>query len=160
MKTLRTLTLIDANDLLLRVLQAATQDRGKPVSVAVVDVSGNPLLAHRMDGASADSFLIALNKGWTAVRGGKDTVEYAHTWSSEGKMWLSGWLNGPPNGHRADDNRRAVAPNFCSWAGGVVIHFVGDGVGGLAASGRDQLDDHALVDGVRQEWEAIHAAGS
>src|SRR5437868_1539042 len=133
MKDLQSITQTDADHLLDRILTAASEDHKKPVSVAVVDVHGHPLQALRMDGASVDSFWIALAKAETAVRGGKDTVEIAHKRSGSGQHWV----RTDANQHRADDNRRVVNPRFVSWAGGCVVMKDGQVVGGVAVSGRD-----------------------
>jgi uncharacterized protein GlcG (DUF336 family) len=158
MKTLLSIDINDARRLVDTVIQIATDDGGKPVSVAVVDACGDPLLGHRMDGASADSYLIAHAKAETAMRGRKDTVEIGHINGDE----PDDWVPGPPTGLRDDLNRRAAAnPRFVSWAGGVCIWSrQGDDVAALAVSGRDQLEDHALAKGAIARWmlgNMVHA---
>ena len=150
MRQLQALTETEANRLGQLVEQISREDGGKPVSYAIVDVCGDPILSYRIDGASADSFWIALNKARTAVRAGKDTVEIAHKWAPRGPS--SEWRMSSAHEHRFDDNRRTVNPTFVSWAGGVVLAVDSEIVGALAVSGRDELDDHELAAIVRDAW--------
>lgn len=150
MRHLQALTETEANRLGQLVEQISSEDGGKPVSYAIVDVCGDPILAYRIDGASADSFWIALNKARTAVRAGKDTVEIAHEWAPRGPS--SEWRRRSAHEHRFDDNRRTVNTAFVSWAGGVVLAHDSAIVGALAVSGRDELEDHKLAAQVREDW--------
>ena len=151
MRELKAVTEEEANRLGQLVEHAVRSDGKKPVSYAIVDVCGDPILAYRIDGASADSFWIALNKAKSAVRAGKDTVEIAHRWAARGPS--SEWKRRDAHEHRFDDNRRTVNPTFVSWAGGVVLYDLdGNIVGALAVSGREELEDHVLALGVYRSW--------
>lgn len=150
MRQLSALTETEANRLGQLVEQISGNDGGKPVSYAIVDVCGDPILGYRIDGASADSFWIALNKARTAARSGKDTVEIAHEYAARGPG--SEWQRRASHEHRFDDNRRTVNPTFVSWAGGVVLAVDSRVAGALAVSGRDELEDHELAAQVREDW--------
>lgn len=153
MRQMQALTETEANRLGQLVEQLSGTNDGKPVSYAIVDVCGDPILAYRIDGASADSFWIALNKAKSAVRAGKDTVEIAHEYVPRGiDPNEHEWRRRSAHEHRFDDNRRTVNPAFVSWAGGVVLVMGSGIVGALAISGRDELDDHDLADRVRDQW--------
>lgn len=155
MKILATLTGEDALRLAQYAVEMAGDYGGLPVSVAIVDTCGDPLYAYRMDGASADSFGIAINKARTAARSGKDTVLIGYELSPlEGAGPLKSHYSPlPANGHRADDSRRTVNPTFVSWAGGVVLEDSDrQPVGAIAISGRQELDDHELAWKVRSLW--------
>ncbi len=156
METLLTITGDDAQELVRMVLEVAQADRGLPISVAVVDVSGDPLYVRRMDGTSVDSFWIAFNKARSALRASKDTVEFGHNIhlpEEPSAVDPVRWVPKPAHEHRADDNRRTVNPSFVSWAGGVPLKVNGVLAGGLAISGRAELDDHKLADHVRTVWQ-------
>lgn len=146
MKSFTSIDGIDATELSTSIVLTAKEDGLKPISVAVVDAHGHPLEAYRMEGASADSFFIAIAKAETAVRGGRDTVEITY------KVENDDWKPMPAHEHRADDNRRVVNPGFISWAGGCVIRVDGAVAGAVAVSGRDELDDHELASVARKNW--------
>lgn len=153
MRQLQAFTETEANRLGQLVEKISDDDGGKPVSYAIVDVCGDPILAYRIDGASADSFWIALNKARTAARSSKDTVEIAHEYAPRGiDPNKSEWRRRSAHEHRFDDNHRTVNPTFVSWAGGVVLAVDGAVVGALAVSGRDELQDHELAAHVREDW--------
>ena len=160
MRQLQALTEEEANRLGQLVEEATSEDGGKPVSYAIVDVCGDPLLAYRLDGASADSFWIALNKARTAARSGKDTVEIAHEYGAKGLGAPEQWHRRSAHEHRFDDNRRTINPTFVSWAGGVVLAPTNTTgiVGAVAVSGRDELEDHDLAHLVRRKWYHERAA--
>jgi uncharacterized protein GlcG (DUF336 family) len=151
-RQLQALTESEANRLGQLVEQISGDDGGKPVSYAIIDVCSDPILGYRSDGASADSFWIALNKARSAVRAGKDTVEIAHVFGAKGLGAPEQWHRRSADEHRFDDNRRTVNPTYVSWAGGVVLAVDSGLVGALAVSGRDELDDHELAARVRENW--------
>lgn len=56
-------------------MEAVFKAKGRPISVAVVDPSGDLIYFARMDGASRNSIHVAQNKAYTAARWGSDTQD-------------------------------------------------------------------------------------
>lgn len=153
MQTSNSISTKDALELWEHVVRTASNDGGVPVSSAVVDAYGQPLVAQRMDGAPPFTFMVALSKAQEAVQFGKDTIDFAHVWDEKDGKWKSG----PADHNRLDDNRRSVFPNYVSWAGGILIreyspNLDGAIIGGLGVSARDQLDDHKLAIEALKRW--------
>ena len=61
------LTLKQANTIIEQAIAKARQDKIKPLTVVVLDDSGNVVAVQREDGASMARYDIALGKAWGAV---------------------------------------------------------------------------------------------
>jgi glc operon protein GlcG len=71
----KNLELEEARKVAEATLEAVFKAKGRPISVAVVDPSGELIYFARMDGASRNSIRVAQNKAYTAVRWGRDTKD-------------------------------------------------------------------------------------
>lgn len=67
------LTLSDAERLVKRAIEEATQTYGRPISITVSDPNGEQIAFVRMDGAPARSVRISQQKAYTAARMGIPT---------------------------------------------------------------------------------------
>jgi uncharacterized protein GlcG (DUF336 family) len=143
MKSLYSLTFSEAMTLEKCILACAEDempDGGPPVpiSYAIVDRLGQLLKAGSQDGAMRGTDNIAIAKSRTALWAEKHTVLFGYERQEDG------WKALAASGHRADDNRRVVFPDFVSYAGGLVIVRDEEIVGATGISGRKELEDHDL----------------
>lgn len=113
------------------------------IAVAVVDASGDVLVALREDGVDPATLDFAIAKARTAVKFQRDTVSFRHNLNKEGVWELSGH-----DGWNEHDLAMAAkhTPYFCSWAGGTIVMHEKEAwvMGGVGVSGLDELDDHTL----------------
>ena len=79
------LSLPDVRRAMNAMLYKATQEAGRPVSIAIVDDSGNLLNYARMDGCRANPQTFAVRKAYTAAMSGRDSGAYADTLKSQGR---------------------------------------------------------------------------
>ena len=104
---------------LIAAAEAAAQDLGVPMVIAVVDESGVLKAMTRMDGAALLSVGIAQDKAYTAVSFGIATHE-----------WFEFVKNDPPLLHGIIKTPRLVV-----FGGGYPIQVDGQVVGGIGVSG-------------------------
>ncbi len=71
------LTLEQANLVIQHAIARATADGVPPLTVVVLDPSGNLIAAQRQDGASMFRFDVALGKAWAAVAMGMSSRDLA-----------------------------------------------------------------------------------
>lgn len=133
-----TLSLKQANKIIIKAIEKAREMEILPVTVVVLDDSGNPIAMQREDGASMFRFDVATGKAWAAVAMGASSRALAA---------------------RAKDNPNffiTLAPTargrFLPQPGGVLIRDA-DGriLGAAGASGGTGDEDEAIcVHGVEQ----------
>jgi len=118
----KSLGLEEARQIAEAALKAAAETKppDRPMSIAVVDSSGNLTYFARMDGASPNSVNMAINKAYTAIRWKRDCIDIMNGFVRTGGDMA--WFGDP---------RYAPVP------GGVLIKS-GDGtiVGAIGTSGR------------------------
>jgi glc operon protein GlcG len=73
---METLSFKQAEAAAAAVLDAAARDGGRPISVAVVDCSGELIYFARIDGAPARTVRLAINKAYTAAYMERDSGEF------------------------------------------------------------------------------------
>lgn len=112
-----------------RVLDAAVAratELGTPVCVEIVDPSGEPVLAARMDGAALMSSRIAADKAYTVVAfNGRDT-----------EVWVPGLASKPEVLEGLNK-----MPRFCILGGGVGLWSEGELIGAVGVSGASVEQD-------------------
>jgi len=111
------------------IIEEASKEPSRPMSIAVVDAWGNLISFARMDGANPLTARMAMNKAYTSACFGRDT------------RVLMGWLEEADKDIAWYDDHRLTAVY-----GGVCIRL-GDGtlVGAIGTSGRKQEEDEALA---------------
>jgi uncharacterized protein GlcG (DUF336 family) len=110
------------------LLRELAKERGRPVSIAVLDGHREMLHFTRMDGAPARSIVLSSNKAYTAVWWGRDTVEVEKV--LEGGKDIA-WYG--------DSRLTAIG-------GGVVIRDKNKAiVGAVGVSGRTMAEDMELA---------------
>jgi uncharacterized protein GlcG (DUF336 family) len=87
------LTLKQANTIIEQAIAKARQDKIKPLTVVVLDDSGNVVAVQREDGASMARYDIALGKAWGAVAMSCSSRALP-TRDREGRMVSEDWV--PP----------------------------------------------------------------
>jgi glc operon protein GlcG len=103
--------------------------KGAPISIAVVDPSGELLAFHRMDGAPAFSARLAIAKARTAAAFGRPTADMESLF--EGRDWFgAGFL--------------PLGPWFIS-KGGAPILIDGECVGAVGLSGNTAEHEDAVA---------------
>ena len=123
-RTSRSITSAAASELVRRAVAI-----GKPVSIAVVDPSGELLAFERMDGAPAFSARLAIAKARTAAAFGRPTADMESLF--EGRDWFgAGFL--------------PLGPWFVS-KGGAPILVDGECVGAVGLSGNTAEHEDALA---------------
>jgi len=145
--TLHTIDFIEARELAAHVRNEVGIDGDLPVATAVLDAFGGTLLTERPSNSiKAMSIDNALRKGWTVLEFLRATVKFRFKQNDEG-LWVpagdDGWSQIDIDHALARDSR------FCTWAGGIPLIKEIEGtrytVGALAASNREELQDHDLV---------------
>jgi len=123
----KTIGLAEAEKTVKAMVEEA--QKGRPMSIAVVDAWGNLISFTRMDGAGPLTTRMAMNKAYTSACFGMDT-----------RMFF-GWLKQADKDIAWYDDHRLTAV-----FGGVVIRTQ-DGVpaGAIGTSGRTQDEDEALA---------------
>jgi uncharacterized protein GlcG (DUF336 family) len=126
-----TLSLIQANQIIVKALEKAREMQIKPVTVVVLDQSGHLKAMQREDGASMFRFDVATGKAWAAVGMGASSRALAA---------------------RAKDNPNffitlaaTAAGKFLPQIGGVLIRdAAGNILGAAGASGGTGEEDEAV----------------
>lgn len=118
----KSIGLKEAREILEAMEKAAreTDPPDRPLSMAICDNKGDLIYYHRMDGASAITTWVAVNKAYTVVQWGMSTRELRDV------LW---------------DNNIDITwygnPRFCAIDGGAVLKAKdGSIVGGIGTSGR------------------------
>lgn len=133
-KSLTTLTLADATDILNVILDASDQ----PIAVSIADVHGDELIGARQDGCKVPSLITARNKAKTAIDFQRDTSAFKEgDWSAEDFA-----------------NARQLNPTFVGWGGGVLILLEGEVVGAAGVSGLSEEEDADLAELRPEGWQS------
>jgi glc operon protein GlcG len=140
MRTLKSITTLEARQIADSIAAAISGDGGKPITICVVDVFGDPILIERMDGASGRTVTFSTSKARQAAITGRPTAEEQHDRLADG-AWEK--KSADP---RRDANLRTQNPGYVSFGGGAPVIFEGQCAGGVGVSGRRQLEDHALAE--------------
>lgn len=100
-----------------------------PLTILIVDQNNNPVMMHRMEGASPFTFNIAQRKTLTVIEsGGMTSAEY---------------------GMKVEAGEIDEIENAVTFGGGVPIYLDGELIGAIAASGaRPEEDEAASAAGV------------
>jgi uncharacterized protein GlcG (DUF336 family) len=115
---------------------------GDPVAISIFDATGRRLSSYCPEALRISCISHADNKALTALRFQRDTVMFCHDFPDPGAEWIK-------DPEKFNDGAVACAaathPNFCHYAGGLLIK-VEDGrvLGAIGVSGRAELEDHQL----------------
>lgn len=113
---------------IITAVQAALEEDGKGVAVAVVDSHGELLAFLRTDGCPLPSINNAINKAFTAAREGVASRALGEASRTEGfAMTNFGDLR------------------YTSWGGGVPIRYQGTLIGAVGVSGLPEEEDMVLA---------------
>ncbi|MEK7259972.1 MAG: heme-binding protein [Pseudomonadota bacterium] len=93
------------------------------LTIVVADAAGLPVMIHRMDGASARSYEIALAKALVVTTTGLSSDEY---------------------GRKLQAGEIAEVPNGVTFAGGVPVMLNGERIGAVTASGARGVEDEQV----------------
>ncbi len=93
------------------------------LTIVVADAAGLPVMIHRMDGASARSYEIALAKALVVTTTGLSSGEY---------------------GRKLQAGEIAEVPNGVTFAGGVPVMLNGERIGAVTASGARGVEDEQV----------------
>ena len=119
-----------AKDLAVRVEAEATKAR-VPVSVCVIDIHGNMVLVHRMNGVPAFSMEISERKAYTSALVGIRTAELLPmTQPGEPLFPLATVAGG----------------KYCAMGGGVPLTSEGEVIAGVGVSGGTTEEDIAIAE--------------
>ncbi|MBI2358819.1 MAG: heme-binding protein [Deltaproteobacteria bacterium] len=122
------LTLKEAQAAVTSVLKAASDDGGKPVSVAVVDRSGDLVCFACMDGATVRSRQFSMNKAFTAAYMERDSGDFGESLLNSKRT--ADWYGNP---------------RITGIPGGVTVRKSDFTVGGIGVSGRPSAEDLKLA---------------
>jgi uncharacterized protein GlcG (DUF336 family) len=117
-----------AKDIADRV-EAEANRANLPVTVTVIDIHGNTVLQHRMNGAFAFSMLISERKAYTSALTRVRTSDLFHL-VQPGKDLF----------HLMSQDK------FCAMGGGAPIEFEGVAVGGVGVSGGTVTEDVEILE--------------
>jgi len=129
MRTLKSIDLAEARQIIEDGLRQAAVDGGKPVVIAVSDHSGDLVAFARMDGAPVRSVRLAINKAYTAARVLSTTAALAVRLKEEGRDVL---VYGDPA--------------FSLFPGGAPLKAGEATIGAVGISGRAAEEDQELAD--------------
>jgi uncharacterized protein GlcG (DUF336 family) len=119
-----------AKDLAVRVEAEATKAK-VPVSVSVIDIHGNIVLIHRMNGAPAFSMELSERKAYTAALVGLRTAEI---------------LPMTQPGQPLFPLATVAGGRYCAMGGGVPVKREGALVAGIGVSGGTVEQDISIVE--------------
>lgn len=110
-------------------VEAASADAKVPVTVSVIDVHGNMVLQHRMNGALAFSMLISERKAYTCALTRVRTADLFHLVQPGKELY-----------HLMSQEK------FCAMGGGAPLTYEGEFVGGVGVSGGTVAEDVAILE--------------
>lgn len=131
------IALTDATDL-IEEAEAAADEMGLSMVVAVTNPEGNLVAQHRMDGAWLASVSISRNKAYTAAALQMPTHDLAESSRPGESLWGL---------QTTDDNRLVV------FGGGYPIERDGEIVGALGVSGGEVAQDMAVAERALERFE-------
>jgi uncharacterized protein GlcG (DUF336 family) len=119
-----------AKGLAVRVEAEATKAK-VPVSVSVIDIHGNIVLIHRMNGAPAFSMEISECKAYTSALVGLRTAEILPMTQPGQPLFPLGTVSGG---------------KYCAMGGGVPLRSEGELIAGIGVSGGTVEQDVSIVE--------------
>ncbi|GAA0358960.1 heme-binding protein [Actinoallomurus spadix] len=134
------LTLADADRLVQAALEVGAERGFPPLAVAVVDVTGAPIVLRRGDGGMPMTSRIAVAKARTALLALKPS----------GQIDLPGGI--------VDSIQHLYGGDFVPWAGGVLITDGEVILGAVGASGAHAREDEEAVQTAVQRWRENRSA--
>ena len=133
------MTLLNLSKDIARSVESEAMKCNVPVAVSVVDIHGNLVLKHRMDGAPAFSIELSERKAYTSALVGMRTTDLLPL--VQPGMELFPLL--------------AVAEGrFCAMGGGVPVTHEGAVVAGAGVSGSSTAQDVAIVEAALKQIDA------
>lgn len=129
------LTLADADQLVETALAVGAEQGFPPVAVAVIDVTGEPIVLRRADGGMPMTSRIAVAKARTALLALKPS----------GQIDLPGGI--------VDGIQHLYGGDFVPWAGGVLVTDGALILGAAGASGARAVEDELVVATAVQRWQ-------
>ena len=129
------LTLADADWLVETALAVGAEQGFPPLAVAVIDVTGEPVVLRRADGGMPMTSRIAVAKARTALLALKPS----------GQIDLPGGI--------VDGIQHLYRGDFVPWAGGVLITDGDVVLGAAGASGARAVEDELVVATAVQRWQ-------
>ena len=155
MRTIPTIGLAEAHEILHHILDVAYNDGLNPVAICVVDATGMQLSAATMDGTKEPSIATAHAKAVTAIKFQRDTMTFCHA-EDQGAWYPASTSNG--EGWNLSDILAAMKINavFSHWGGGVLIRSPHDNaiLGAVGVSNRTEEQDHNLAAKRPSSWAA------
>jgi uncharacterized protein GlcG (DUF336 family) len=132
------LTLVQANMIIERALQKAKEMQFPPLTVVVLDDSGNVKASQRQDGASMFRFDVALGKAWASAAMGAPSRTLSHRAKDNPNFFVT--LAATAQGR------------FLPQPGGVLIKDASGAIIGAvgASGGTGDEDEAACIHGVAQ----------
>jgi uncharacterized protein GlcG (DUF336 family) len=127
--------LADADWLVQTALAVGAEQGFPPVAVAVIDVTGEPIVLRRADGGMPMTSRIAVAKARTALLALKPS----------GQIDLPGGI--------VDGIQHLYGGDFVPWAGGVLITDGDLILGAAGASGAHAVEDELVVVTAVQRWQ-------
>ena len=122
--TVTTISLAAAEKLATEAL-AYAEKKGWKVAIAIADQAGSPVVFRRMDGVSAVTGEIALDKSYTVATLRRSTKALAERMTASAEMTMG----------------MANRPRLMAWQGGVPIVENGIVIGGIGISGAAGHED-------------------
>lgn len=108
-----------------------------PVTITVIDVHGNIVLQHRMNGALAFSMLISRRKAYTSALIRIRTEELFHLVQPGKELF-----------HLMSQDE------FCAMGGGAPIELDGEVIGGVGVSGGTVAEDVGILEAAMRQMRA------
>jgi len=109
-----------------------------PVTVTVIDVHGNIVLQHRMNGAFAFSVLISRRKAYTSALIRIRTEELFHLVQPGKELF-----------HLMSQEE------FCAMGGGAPVELDGEVIGGVGVSGGTVAEDIGILEAAMKQMRAV-----
>jgi len=144
MRAITTLSLDEADTIIRKLITSVKCDSGDPVAIVVAGADGEWISCKAMDGVKPASKQVAMNKAYTAVMLGTDTLEYYARCKNDPSF----------DGRNFGDSRITLFP------GAVILTWKDKIIGAIGVSGRkghrtsaDKIaQDHELADKARKQF--------
>ncbi|MEV7982386.1 heme-binding protein [Streptomyces sp. NPDC086519] len=135
------LTLAEADRLVHAALAVGAERGFPPLAVAVVDVTGEPIVLRRADGGMPMTSRIAVAKARTALL----------ALQPSGQISLPGGI--------VDSIQHLYGGDFVPWAGGVLVTDGELVLGAAGASGAHAVEDEEAVQTAVRRWQENRSVG-
>ncbi len=123
----KTLGLEEARKIVEAILEATRKSEGRPMAAAVVDIAGDLIYFARMDGAAPVTATMAINKAYTVIRWGRDTI-VSHKMIKDGRdvAWFGDSRLAPIPGGVAIRSRDNTIIGAVGTSGRIALEPMGD----------------------------------